>query len=113
MKTIIFAAIRCSLTFTVTASLFSVQPAQAYTITLQEIGSNVVAIGSGRSNLTGLTLEADSDFNPGVINSSRALIVVGPPPITQTDITCTFYYGFTGPTNFGLFGAQHFPSAGS
>ena len=56
MKTLILAAIRCSLMFTaVTASLFSVQPAQAYTVTLQQVGSNVVATGSGAINLTGLT----------------------------------------------------------
>ena len=56
MKTLILAAVRCSLMFTaVTASLFSVQPAQAYTVTLQQVGSNVVATGSGAINLTGLT----------------------------------------------------------
>ena len=56
MKTLIPAAIRCSLMFTaVAASLFSVQPAQAYTVTLQQVGSNVVANGSGAINLTGLT----------------------------------------------------------
>ena len=36
-------------------SLFSVQPAQAYTVTLEQVGSNVVATGSGAINLTGLT----------------------------------------------------------
>ena len=35
-------------------SLFSVQPAQAYSVTLQQVGSNVVATGSGAINLTGL-----------------------------------------------------------
>jgi len=56
MKTLILAAIRCSLIFTVTASLSSVRPAEAYTVTLQQMGSNVVANGSGAFNLTGLTL---------------------------------------------------------
>ena len=53
MKTLIPAAIRCSLLmFTaVTASLFSVQPAPAYRVTLKEVGSNVVANGSGPINL--------------------------------------------------------------
>ena len=61
MKTLILAAIRCSLMFTaVTASLFSVQPAQAYTVTLQQVGSNVVATGSGPINLTGLTFAVQS-----------------------------------------------------
>ena len=38
-------------------SLFSVQPAQAYSVTLQQVGSDVVANGSGAINLTGLTSE--------------------------------------------------------
>ena len=60
MKTLIPAAIRCSLMFTVvTASLFSVRPAQAYTVTLEQIGSNVVANGSGAINLTGLSSVPD------------------------------------------------------
>jgi len=36
-------------------SLFFVRPAQAYIVTLQQVGSNVVANGSGAINLTGLT----------------------------------------------------------
>ena len=35
-------------------SLFSVRPVQAYTVTLEQVGSNVVATGSGAINLTGL-----------------------------------------------------------
>jgi hypothetical protein len=57
MKTLILAAIRCSLMFTaVTASLFSVRPAQAYTVTLEQVGSNVVATGTGAFDLIGLML---------------------------------------------------------
>jgi hypothetical protein len=57
MKTLILAAIRSSVIFTAVAvtSLFSVQPAQAYRVTLKEVGSRVVANGSGAFNLTGLT----------------------------------------------------------
>jgi hypothetical protein len=40
----------------VVTSLFSVQPAQAYKVTLREVGTNVVAHGSGAINLTGLFL---------------------------------------------------------
>src|SRR6266480_1071590 len=40
MKTLILAAIRCSLMFLVTAAPFSVRPAQAYTVTLDQVGSN-------------------------------------------------------------------------
>ena len=45
-------------------SLFCVQPAQAYTITLQQVGSNVVATGSGAINLTGLTLQPRYTYWP-------------------------------------------------
>ena len=52
MKKLIPAAIRCSLMFTaVAASLFCVRLAQAFTVTLQQMGSNVVANGSGAFNL--------------------------------------------------------------
>ena len=40
----------------VLASLVSVRPAQAgYVVTLQQVGPDVVATGSGAINLTGLT----------------------------------------------------------
>jgi hypothetical protein len=56
MKTLILAAIRCSLMFTaVTGSVVCVQPTQAYAVTLEQVGSNVVATGSGALNLAGLT----------------------------------------------------------
>src|SRR5438067_13843498 len=55
MKTLILAAIRCSLMFTaVTAPLFCVRTAEAYTVTLQQMGADVVANGSGPLNVTGL-----------------------------------------------------------
>ena len=38
IKTLTLAAIRCSLMFLVTGSLFSIRPAEAYTVTLQQIG---------------------------------------------------------------------------
>ena len=110
MKTLILAAIRCSLMFTaVTASLFSVRPAQAYTVTLQQIGANVVANGSGAINLTGLTFvrrgyrfrSADPrrcwGYNHGATGSSG-----------DVDL----YTGFTGPTSFGS-GVFFFANTGS
>src|SRR4029077_8710754 len=67
MKTLIPAAIRCSLMFTaVTASLFCVRPAEAYTVTLQQMGANVVATGSGAINLTGLTFVDTKELLAGV-----------------------------------------------
>src|SRR5438067_1232686 len=45
----------------VLASLLSARPAQAgYTVTLQQVGPDVVATGSGAIDLTGLTLFGSS-----------------------------------------------------
>ena len=52
----ILSALAFACALVAVTSLFSVQPAQAgYTVTLQEVGSNVVATGSGAIDLTGLT----------------------------------------------------------
>jgi len=67
MKTLILAALRYSLMFFVTASPFLVPPVQAYTVTLQQVGSNVVATGSGAIDLTGLTFRVSGTLQPGVI----------------------------------------------
>jgi hypothetical protein len=72
MKTLILAAIRCSLMFLVTASPFFLRPAQGYTVTLEQVRSNVVATGSGAFDLTGLpdpgTAFAQSLINPFIGN---------------------------------------------
>jgi hypothetical protein len=100
MKTLILAAIRCSLMFTaVTASVFCVRPAQAYTVTLEQVGSNVVATGSGPINLTGLTGPSPGQVSGGaVIAPNAAIIQTGPTGLLNFDL-----YGglFTGPANFG------------
>jgi hypothetical protein len=107
MKTLIFAAIRCSLMFTaVTESLFFVRPAQGYTITLEQIGSNVVANGSGAINLTGLTFVVVTTNSP-YIYGAFGKIITGPNGAAN-DI----YTGFTGPTSFGS-GSQIFADFGS
>jgi len=95
MKRLILAAIRCSLMLTALAApLFYVQPAQAFTITLEQMGSNVVATGSGAINLTGLTFLTPGSASPG-IEAIDARITMGDAPL---DI----YLGsLTGPTNFG------------
>ena len=107
MKTHILAAIRRSLMFTaVTGSLVCVQPAEAYTVTLQQVGSNVVANGSGPINLPGLIFQGTSsvaagvnapsgDFFPPQMNASFGAILTG-----QVGVV-TGYTGFTGPTSFG------------
>jgi hypothetical protein len=82
------------LTIAVT-SLFSVQPAQAYTVRLKEVGANVVANGSGAINLTGLTFIISGDDNPGIV-PFLGVISTGP-FASNLDV----YKGFTGPMDFG------------
>ena len=101
MKTLILAAIRCSLMFTaVTASLFCVRPAEAYTVRLQQVGSNVVATGSGPINLTGLTFAGSVQvLGSPLIVPNFPMIQTGP---TGLVLNLDAYSGlFTGPTNFG------------
>src|SRR5436190_23668791 len=51
----------------VIAWLLSVRPAQAgYTVTLQQVGPDVVATGSGAINLTGLTFFQSGSLDPQV-----------------------------------------------
>jgi hypothetical protein len=80
-------------------SLFSVQPAQAYTVTLQQVGSNVVATGSGPINLTGLTFAQSGQVIGGAfIQPIAARIQTGPTGLVNFDL----YRGLvTGPTSFG------------
>ena len=87
-------------------SLFCVQPAQAYTVTLDQVGSNVVANGSGAINLTGLTFIISGADNPGIV-PSLGVISTGP-FASSIDV----YQGFTGPTNFGS-GAGALPNTAS
>jgi hypothetical protein len=107
MKTLILAAIRCSLIFTaITGSLVCVQPAQAYSVTLKEVGSNVVANGSGPINLTGLGFFQSGPLN-SLLNATFGVIRTG------TDgSSADWYTGATGPSTFGS-GGQFFPSIGS
>jgi hypothetical protein len=98
MKTLILAAIRCSLMFTaVTASLFSIRPAQAnYIVTLQQVGPNVMATGSGAFDLTGLPVKARGSSQP-LIQPFLGNIVTG------SSNSCDVYgTTITGPSNFGI-----------
>jgi len=90
-------------------SLYSVQPAQAgYIVTLDQVGSNVVATGSGAIDLTGLTFEEGSMGFPAIIPNG-AFIQTGPTPFASVDV----YAGLIiGPTNFGS-GGLTFASSGS
>jgi len=77
-------------------SLFSVQPAQAYTVTLEQMGANVVANGSGAINLTGLNFFNTGTTFANVIIASGGFISLGGVGGNVTD-----YAGLSGPTNFG------------
>ena len=81
-------------------------PAQAaYIVTLQQVGANVVATGSGTLDLAALTL-GDNGFQSGIIVASQGAIAVGP------NASITTYSGFTGPTSFGS-GGGHSPANNS
>jgi len=85
----------------------SVQPAQAYMVTLKQVGSDVVATGSGPINLTGLNFVISTVLS-AQINSTVAAIGTGPAFPVAGDL----YNGFSGPTSFGS-GLTTFPSSGS
>ena len=80
------------------------QSAQAgYTVTLQEVGSDVVANGSGAINLTGLTFSRSGSANPGL--RPHVLGLLGPAVILTgpTSSSVDSYSGASGPTSFGGF----------
>ena len=70
--------------------------ASGYVLTLQQVGSDVVATGSGSIDLTGLSV-------PGTVTVSAAmqpnagLIITGPASFPDV----ARYTGFTGPASFG------------
>src|SRR5262245_54074262 len=76
-------------------SLFFVQPAQAFTVTLEQVGANVVANGSGAINLTGLTFAGGAAIGGGGIEASAGQIITGSPG------SASAYTGLNGPTSFG------------
>jgi hypothetical protein len=88
-------------------SLFSVRPAQAYTVTLEQVGSNVVANGSGAINLTGLTFFIPS-LTLAEVNAGDGVISTGPHGFGSVDL----YTGFMGPPSFGS-GGPVAPNTGS
>ena len=87
---------------------FSVRPAQAgYTVTLQQVGPNVVATGSGAIDLTGLSPLGNNNTK-SLMAPGAGVIITGPATPAFTDD----YTGFTGPFNFGSSGLA-FASSGS
>ena len=69
----------------------------AYTVTLAQVGANVVATGSGTIDLTDLSLVVSGGLTNASVQSSLGLIITGPVVDTPIDI----YTGFTGPMSFG------------
>ena len=87
----------------------SVRPAQAgYIVTLDQVGSNVVATGIGAIDLTGLTFFGNSGSNgPGFMVPNQGTIVTG------TSASAAVYTGLSGPTSFGTgFGASASSASG-
>ena len=107
MKTLILVAIRCSLMFAAAAPFCIGQPVQAYTVTLDLVGANVVATGTGPIDLTGLTFFSPSVVGVG-ITPFLGTIHTGPIGGGPVD----FYRGFTGPSSFGS-GDTTDPNTGS
>jgi len=71
-------------------------PAQAYILTLKEVGNDVVATGTGALDLTGLTFSGASTDQSQMI-PDIGTIVTGPADATPF----TRYFGVTGSKNFG------------
>jgi hypothetical protein len=91
-------------------SLFSVRPVQAYTVTLEQVGSNVVATGSGAFDLTGLPDPATA-FAQSLINPFIGNIVTG--SSNAPSGACDAYEAaITGPSSFGR-GSETFASSGT
>jgi len=92
------AAIAVAIPVMLIGSGLSAPSAQAaYIVTLEQVGSNVVASGSGTLDLAGLSLIAAGDTSQAGMNPAFALINTGPTSATTVDL----YTGITGPTNFG------------
>ena len=91
----------------------SIRPAQAgYTVTLQEVGTDVVATGSGAIDLNGLTFSGSSTRSAGLFPTGSgplhgAFINTGPIS-SNVDV----YFPLTGPRSFGS-GGFTYASSGS
>lgn len=73
-------------------------PAQAgYLVTLQQVGPDVVATGTGTVDLTGLTPEFSTIQSGAFMNPTFGVLTMGTTAFTSADV----YFGATGPTSFG------------
>ena len=91
----------------VLAWLLSVRPAQAgYTVTLEQVGPDVVATGSGAINLHGLTFYQSGSQNPVIGPSAIGLLGVAQIYTGPTSSSVDVYSGgLSGPTSFGSGGS--------
>ena len=105
----IFKAVAATVAIVIMCGL-SVQPARAnYIVTLQQVGSNVVATGSGAIDLTGLTLQGTGPADP-LINPFIGRIFTG----ASASIDGYSSLAFSGPLGFGqVFGSGALASSGS
>jgi hypothetical protein len=81
--------------------------ASPYVVTLEQVGSNVVATGSGEIDVTGLTFATVSSAEAATIAPSIGFIDTGPSAAIVEG-----YTGFTGPASFGS-GGQTLASSSS
>lgn len=96
-----------ALAIAMTGMCVSPRPAAAgYVVTLAQVGSDVVASGSGPIDISGLTSLGTFAAGSAEINPSFALIVDGEAG------TSASYTGFTGPMMFGS-GGESFPDTTS
>ena len=105
MKSLRFFKPTLATTFAIgLAWLLSVRPAQAgYTVTLQQVGPDVVATGSGAISLKGLRFSKSTSLVPGIGIIPRNPYV-DPDVFIHTGPTSSrvdVYSGATGPTTFG------------
>jgi len=106
MKSLEFFKSILATTLAIALAWLSVRPAQAggYTITLQQVGPNVVATGSGSIDLTGLTRSGSGSTSPAIRpaiapfgnRTLPAFINTGP-----ASSSVDFYDGASGPGGFG------------
>jgi hypothetical protein len=78
--------------------------ASTYVATIEQVGSNVVATGSGSFDLTDLTLFNTFVQPFGAVESGIAALLLGSGAITTT--TLAGYSGLSGPTSFGTGGTE-------
>ena len=89
----------------------SVRPAQAgYVVTLQQVGPDVVATGSGTLDTTGLAKNVDPPFAPALVQPDAGTINTGPTGFTSDSERLGNLV--SGPASFGS-GEQTLASSGS